>query len=124
MELVPRKAVIEVVLIILERCNSAQENSPTSFLDNIVQNLRVSFSHMRKSEFGDSKHLQNVASEHALNDVEINLGKILAHPLLSCIVDQDIDSSKSIQQKGRFVSSDNRDFQETTYFLTWSSTAL
>lgn len=37
---------------------------------------------MGKGKFRHSEHLQNVASENALDNVKIDLGKVFAHPLL------------------------------------------
>lgn len=46
---------------------------------------------MRKSIFGQGKHLKDIASEGTLNHVEIDLGEILAHGLLASIIDQNVN---------------------------------
>lgn len=49
---------------------------------------------MREGVFGHSKHLQDVASECAFHIVEVDFGKVVAHDLFRCVVDEDVDLAK------------------------------
>jgi len=51
---------------------------------------------VRQRIFGHGKHLQDVALERALDIVEVNLGKVLAHDLLGGVVDEHVDNPKSL----------------------------
>ena len=51
---------------------------------------------MVKSIFRHGKDLKDVASESALDILQINILEVLAHDLLRSIVDQDVDLAKLI----------------------------
>jgi len=58
--------------------------------------LRATFLHVRKRVLGQSKHLENIASEHALCHLEINLLEVGAHGLFGGVVYEDVDGSVSV----------------------------
>lgn len=49
---------------------------------------------MRQGVFGHGKHLQDVAAERALDVVEVDFGKVLAHDLFGRVVDEDVDDAE------------------------------
>jgi len=51
---------------------------------------------VRQREFGDGKHLEDIAAECALDIAKVNIGKVLTHDLLRGVVDKDVDGAKSV----------------------------
>jgi len=60
---------------------------------NNMKHLRSTLLHVRQRELGHGKHLENVAAECALHVVKVDLGKVIAHDLLRCVVDQHMDDT-------------------------------
>lgn len=55
--------------------------------------VRATLLHVRDGVFGDGEHLEDVAAEHALHLLEIDVGELFALDLLGGVVDKAVDSS-------------------------------